>query len=511
MGRAWAATLALFLAACAPPSPLPVPPRSELVVGIVGEPGSILDDPAAAAVAALVYEPLVRRTDTEELEPRLAESVPTLENGGAVLSEAADGTRLVATFRIRRAARWHDGSPVQAQDIRFAFESDRASAVGSAARVAAERIESVEVLDDRTARVTYRAGERWDLYALAPRALPRHLMGGTGSSADQASRPVHAGPYVISARSPGTIELVPFAAHVIDRPAIDRIVVRTFPDRTALLTAIGRGAIDVAPFPALDADLARTLDRTADGTTLQVLYRPAQAVAMLRLGPPFSEPAVRQAIGVGIDRERISRSVFSGRVRAPGSYLVPPNWAATEIPSRGPDPAEAAARLAVAGWRKGVFGTLERDGVQLAGRILVPSGSPALLDVAYGVAADLGALGMAIGVSEQGLAEIRRRLASGEIELAVLPEEADDPLAAADRWRGLVSPWYDLIADAARAAPGRSEKRPLYEELQRLWAEAAPAVPLYQILKVDIVPARLEGVRPAAHGAPITWNAGEWR
>lgn len=507
LGRAWIAVLALLLASCTP-SPLPAPQRSEIVIGIVGEPAGVLEDPGAAAIAALVYEPLVRRTDAEELEPRLVETVPTLENGGAVLSHDPEGTRLVATFRIRDSARWHDGSPVQAEDIRFAFERDREAPDGSPVRAAAERIERVEVVDDRSARVTYRSGERWDLYALAPRALPRHLL----DSADYASRPIHAGPYVISARSTDTFELVAFDSHVIDQPEIDRILVRTFADRTALLAAIGRGAIDVAPFPALDADLARTLDRTADGTTLQVLYRPAQAVAMLRLGPPFSELAVRQAIAVAIDRERISRSVFSGRVRAPASYLVPPLWAAAEIgPGLGPDAGQAAARLAAAGWRRGTFGTVQRDEVQLAGRILVPSGAPALEDVAYGVAADLAQLGMAIGVSELDAAEIRRRVASGEIELALLPESADDPLMATDRYRGLVSPWYDLIADAARAAPGRAEQRSLYEELQRLWSEASPAVPLYQVLKVDVVPARLVGVRPAAHGAPITWNAGEWR
>jgi peptide/nickel transport system substrate-binding protein len=510
-GRAWAAALALLLAACAPPT-LPAPQRSELVIGIVGEPASIVDDPSAAAVAALIYEPLVRRTDTEELEPRLAEMVPTRVNGGAVISEDAEGTRLVATFRIRDGARWHDGTPVHAEDIRFAFEHDRAAAPGSAIRTAAERIERIDVVDERAARVSYRAGERWDLYALAPRALPRHLLGGTGSSADQASRPIHAGPYLISTRGPGSIELVPFAGHVIDRPGIDRILVRTFADRTALLAAIGRGLVDVAPFPALDADLARTLDRTADGTTLQVFYRPAQAVAMLRVGPAFSEGAVRRAIAVGIDRERISRSVFSGRVRAPNSYLVPPLWAAAEIGTgRGPDPVEAAGRLSAAGFRRGAFGMLQRDGVQLAGTLLVPRGSPSLEDVGFNVAADLAALGMAIAVSEPSAAEIEDRVSKGDFDLALLPEPADDPLDATDRYRGLVSPWFDLIADAARVAPGRAEQRSLYEELQRLWSEASPAVPLYQILKVDVVPARLEGVRPAAHGAPITWNAGEWR
>ncbi|MGH2378290.1 MAG: ABC transporter substrate-binding protein, partial [Candidatus Limnocylindria bacterium] len=373
--RAWVLASAL-LVACTPPT-LPAEPRSELVIGIVGEPASLIDDPSAAAVAALLVEPLVRRTDAEDLEPRLVETVPTLENGGARIS--ADGS-IVADFRIREDALWHDGRPVGAEDVRFAFERDRRAPEGSAARAAAERIDAVEVLDDRTVRVLYRAGERWDLFALAPRALPRHLLGSDAALADYRARPVHAGPYRVASRGAGSLELVPFEDHPIDDPEIDRILVRTFADRTALLAAIGRGTIDVAPYPALQADLARTLDRSSGAASLQVLYKQAQAVTMLRLGQAFSEPAVRSAIALAVDRDRISRSVFSGRVRAPSSYLVPPLWAAVAGTAQDRDLDAARALLAGAGFRRSGFGGLERDGVPLAGTILVPRGSPALVD-----------------------------------------------------------------------------------------------------------------------------------
>ena len=48
-------------------------------------------------------------------------------------------------------------------------------------------------------------------------------------------------------------------------------------------------------------------------------------------------------------------------------------------------------------------------------------------------------------------------------------------------------------------------------ELQRLWAEALPGLPLYQELRVDVVPRALEGVQPSPNGDPLTWNAAEWR
>jgi peptide/nickel transport system substrate-binding protein len=496
-----------LLGACAAPPVVPV--RSDLVVGLVGDLGDVLDDPAGAAVAALIAEPLVRRTATEQLEPRLAERVPALADDTAELDDAG---RLVATFRIREGARWHDGAPVVAEDVRFAFEQDREAAVGSARRSTAERIDRVEVVDDRTVRVAYRARERWDLFALAPRALPRHLLATEDARASYRFTPAHAGPYRIVARSASTLTLARFEDHPIDRPRIERIVVRAFADRTALLAALGRGEIDVAPSPSLDADLARTLDRSAAGAPSQAIYTPAQAVAMLRLAGAFAEPAVRDAVRLAVDRDRISRSVFAGRVRATDSYLVPPLWAAADLGLAGPpDRAASRAALARAGYRAGGFGVLRRDGTALEGTILVPRGHAALLDVARAVAGDLAVIGVAVSVSPVDPARLRDRVRDGEYDLAVVEESADDALLATERYRGLVSPWFDVLAGAAREVPSRAEQRALYQEIQRLWAAEAPAVPLYQVLKVDVVPARLEGVRPAAHGAPLTWNAAEWR
>jgi ABC-type transport system substrate-binding protein len=82
---------------------------------------------------------------------------------------------------------------------------------------------------------------------------------------------------------------------------------------------------------------------------------------MLRLGPSFSEPAIRQAIAHAIDRDRIARSVFAGRVRTPASYLVPPLWAAVEgtVP-RDPDAEAARGWLGFSGYRRGAFGFVER-------------------------------------------------------------------------------------------------------------------------------------------------------
>lgn len=508
--------IAAIAAACTSSAPA-VPVASSLVVGIVGEPASLLgDDPVGRIVAGALVEPLVRRTATEELEPRLAASVPTFASGDLAVVEGPDAPagRLVATFQLRDALVWHDGRPLTADDVRFAFETDRVAPIGSEARALAERIDRVDVLDRLRVRVAYRAGERWELYALAPRALPRHLLEGAGAAAraQYASRPVHAGPYRVSERVPGRITLDAFPDHVLGRAQIDRIVVRAYADRAALLSAMRQHDVDVAPSPGFDADLAATLDRSADGRSLQVLYTQAQAIAMLRFGPRLAGPLVREAASLTIDRERIARSVFAGRVRVPASYLVAPLWAATTTlgPPRVDRPA-ARSLLERAGFRRGNFGIVERGGDRLVVTLVVPSGAPGMAEAARGVAVDLATLGIAVDVSERDAAEVDARILRGDFDLALLIERAEDPFLATERYRGAVSSWFDVLADAARDAADHADKRALYTELQRLWSDAMPALPLYQVLKVDVVPARLEGVRPAAHGAPLTWNVGEWR
>lgn len=455
----------------------------------------------------------MRRTATEELEPRLAVAVPTFANGDLALVEAPDAPsgRLVARFRLREGARWHDGAPITADDVRFGFEHDRAAAPGSEARARAERIDRVDPIDERTISVSYRGGERWDLYALAPRPMPRHLLQGAAAPgrAQYAARPIHAGPYRVTDRTPTTIVLEAFAEHVIAAPAIPRIVVRSYPTRSALMSALLAGDVDVAPWPGLEADLAATLDRSFGD---RVSYKQSQSIAMLRSGPRLADPSVREAIALTVDRERIARTVFGGRARVPASYLVAPLWAANELASPYRlDRATARALMDRAGARRGNLGIAELRGDRLVMTLIVPQGSSALEQAARGVAVDLAVLGIAVEVSERPASEVEQRVLRGDFDLALTIDQADDPVVASERYRGVVSGWYDVLADAAGASPDRTEKRAIYAEMQRLWADAAPALPLFQVLKVDIAPLRVDRIQPASHAAPITWNVGDWR
>ncbi len=509
---------AFVVASCATASPA----RRDVVIGLVGEPPTVLaDHPSARVLAAAVTETLVRRDATDEFTPRLAVEVPTLENGGVRIAyddPDAPGGRLIATFHLRPEARWQDGRPVTAEDVRFAWDEDRAAPAGSEARLQAERVDRVEVLSDRTVRFSYRANERWDAYPLAARALPRHILAGASADARTAYArdPVHAGPFAVAAWLPGFgVTLAAFPDYVLGKPGLSRIEVRFFRDRTAVLDALARAEIDVAPSPALEADLGRALDRLSEGSErarLLTYYTAAEATETLRFGGRFADLRMRQAVELAIDRHAIIDSVFAGRVRAPRSYLVPPLWAAVDLGAAPrPDRERARALLAVAGFSAGNFGILQRGAERLVLTIVVAAGSPGRTDAAHVAAGQLAAVGIAAGVRELPAQEVAALLATGTFDLAVVPELATDPVFATLRHAGKAGPWFDALAAAARTAPEQADRRALYAELQRLYVDAIPSVPLYQYLAVDVAPRGLSGIRPTPHLAPLTWNTHEWR
>ena len=495
------------------------PARRDVVVGLVGEPRTVFDDdPSARFVAAAVTETLVRRDAHDELVPRLVETVPTIDNGGArVVTDdpsAPDG-RLVATFRLRDA-RWQDGEPIAAADVRFAWQQDKTAAPGSIARWNAERIADVQPIGPREVRVLYQSGERWDDYALGPRVMPSHRL--ALATAEQrtayAREPVHAGAFAIAAWLPGSITLSAFKDYVLGPPRLGRLEIHFFPTRSAALQALLRGDIDVAPWPVLEADLAKTLDRFADGTRLLARYVPAEALTVLRFGPDlkrFGDPAVRKAVDLSIDRQSIVDDVFVGKARVPRSYIPPPQWAAAEdAPPAKPDRDRARAVLAEAGFTRGQFGILERGGERMTVSILVAAGSAARIDVARRVAGDLAAVGIAADVRERAPADLVADVAAGRFDLALTTDEAADPQLASARWKGLVDPWFDVLARLAARAPDRNEKRALYAEMERIWSTALAGLPLYQELRVDVAPPGLADVQPTPSGSPLTWNVYQW-
>ena len=145
-------------------------------------------------------------------------------------------------FTIRAGAKFHNGEPVTADDVKFSFERYR----GANHAQIKEKVEAIEAPDPR--HVRFKLKEPWPdfltFYSSASGAgwvVPRKYVETVGDDGFRKA-PIGAGPYKFVSFTPG-IELVleAFEGYWRKTPAIKRLVMKSIPDETTRLAALKRG------------------------------------------------------------------------------------------------------------------------------------------------------------------------------------------------------------------------------------------------------------------------------
>ena len=211
--------------------------------------------------------------DVHRPVPRLASSVPSLENGSIEI--LSDG-RMKTTYPLRRDVTWHDGTPFTARDLIFTFELVKDPNVPQLSLEASTQMSAVEAPDDYTFVIYWRApysmGDSVGLRAFWP--LPRHLLEHPYRTLDPlgfVNQPfwtteyVHTGPFRLAEFRAGVdLEFTAYDAYFLGRPKVDRVIVRVFNDEVALYSAALAGSVDVMMDNSLSAELGLELKDTWD-------------------------------------------------------------------------------------------------------------------------------------------------------------------------------------------------------------------------------------------------------
>jgi peptide/nickel transport system substrate-binding protein len=293
-----------------------------------------------------LHDGLVKPMPGNAAEPCLAESY----------NVSADG--LSHSFVLRAGAKFHNGAPVTAEDVKFSFERYR----GNAASFIKEHVAAVETPDPQ--RVVFRLHRPWPDFLLyyssvtgAGWIVPKKYVESVGEDGFKKA-PVGAGPYRFVSFIPG-VELVmeAFDGYWRKAPTVKRLVWKVIPDEATRLAALKRGEVDLAY--SIRGELAEELQRTPGLVLKPVLINsPFWIYFADQWDPksPWSDPRVRQAVTLALDREGINQALTLGHSLLTGS-IVPKNyefyWQPPKIPY---DPAAARRLLAEAGFRGGFDG-----------------------------------------------------------------------------------------------------------------------------------------------------------
>ena len=159
------------------------------------------------------------------------------------------------TFHMAEDAKWQDGEPVTAEDVKFTIEAIMDPENGSENAPNYEDVEEINVIDDHTVAFKLEDKNVAFLDYMTMAVLPKHLLEGEDmQTSDFFRNPVGTGPYKIESWDEGqAITLVKNEDYFKGEPSIDKIVFKIVPDDNAKALQLKSGELDLALLTPKDA------------------------------------------------------------------------------------------------------------------------------------------------------------------------------------------------------------------------------------------------------------------
>lgn len=525
--------------------------RDSITIGITQFPATfhphINSMLAKSYILNATLRPMTTYNQDWQLICLLCTELPTIENGLAEPETLPDGTTGVAvTYRIHPDATWGDGTPVTSADAVFTWQVGRDERSGFSGLEAFRRTLAVDIVDDKTFithgdRLSYNYNAANGLYLLpahleaAPFAEPAEYRHRTLYDTDTTNPGLYFGPYRIAEVESGShVVLKKNPTWYGPEPHFETVTIRVIENTAALEANLLSGAIDyVAGDLGFNIEQALSLAKR-QGDRFDVLFKPGLIYEHIDVNldnPILADRRVRQALIYAIDRETLVEKLFDGRQPVAHSNINPLDSIYSEaVPKYGFNPKQAAALLDQAGW------TDLRDGIRhnqagdkLALTLMTTAGNKSRELVQQVLQSQWKQAGIEIVIRNEparvffGETMTKRKndglsmyaWLSAPESLPITSLRSDQIPTEENGWSGQNYPGYanpqmDALIDQIEVELDPAARLPLWAELQRLYAEDLPALPLFFRANAYFFPKWLKGVRPTGHLVTTTTWIEEW-
>lgn len=323
--------------------------KDDITIAIQLEPPHM--DPTSAAAGAIdsvlysnVFEGLTRFMSDGSVVPGLAESWNISEDG------------LTYTFKLRSDVTFHDGTAMDAEDVKFSLDRIGAEDSANAQKALYSAISEVNAIDPMTVEVKLSEPNgnlifnlAWgDAVIVAPESIEGIKQ-----------TPIGTGAFKFDNWTQGDkVELSRNDAYWGDAPALASATFKFISDPTAAFASVMAEDVDVfSGFPAPE-----NLPQFEADPRFQVLVGSTEGETILSTNnkmPPFDNVKVREALAHAIDRQAIIDGAMFGLGTPIGTHFAPHNPAYVDLTAQSNyDPAKAKALLAEAGFADGFETTL---------------------------------------------------------------------------------------------------------------------------------------------------------
>lgn len=469
-----------------------------LVVASTGDPqtlsGLYANDGNSLSVVTFIVEPLILGGENwgDQIEPALAESWSVSDDG------------LEYTLNLRQGVKWHDGTEFTANDVLFTYNAvlEESNAIDWRSNLMQNGEPfQFEVVDDYTFKIILNQPDATVLTALSIPIVPAHAFESINMiDAPFNTNPIGTGPYRFAEWNTGeNVVLEANPDYWRGAPKIERIVVRFIDGAENIANALLAGELDFARVDGAD------LTPFQDNPDFTVTTAPRDLMRYVGFNvqsPNVSDPAVRQALAVGLDRQAIIDTVAGGNGILADSLFN----RSTFIYEEGRnaqyefDPERALSLLADAGWTDSDGnGFLDKDGQEFTLRIAY-LGSWALMQNIAPIVYDNW---RALGVNVE-LVPLDEAAANEQIYNNTSVEKSYDAMLGG--W-GLFGPepdhYRNYLADETgffaynnqevielfqqgRSVTDQEERYNLYKQVDELLWQDLPYIPIFQPIGVYV-------------------------
>ena len=263
---------------------------------------------------------------------------------------------LTYDFVIRKNAKFHNGDPVTAEDVKFSFDRYR----GASAKLLKDKVKEIQLPAPN--RVRFVLKEPWpDFMAFygtsatgAGWIVPKKYVEKVGDDGFKKA-PIGAGPYKFVSFNPG-VELVleAFPEYWRKNPSVKRLVMRSIVDENTRAASVKTGEVDIAYL--FTGPVAEDLKRSPGVRLVAPLVYGMYWLDFLDqwdAKSPWHDRRVRLAASLAMDRKAINEAEMLSLGKEAGSFVPPTFEFALQVPPPPYDPKRAKQLLVEAGYPNG--------------------------------------------------------------------------------------------------------------------------------------------------------------
>ncbi len=530
----------------------PAAAKDTLVIGISQFPRNfnpnIESMLAKSYILAMARRPFVVYDADWKLRCMLCTELPDLKKGTAKIETTADGKKgLAVTYTIRPDATWGDGVPVTTKDVLFTWKVGRDKRSGFSNIEPYERVTSIDVHDDKkfTVHVSKFTCDYRTRYSLG--VLPAHIE--AKSFADPAQYRIKSA-YETDTTNPGLwygpyrVTEVASGSHVVleqnptwwgKKPAFKKVIVKAIEKTSALSANLLAGDIDyIAGELGLTVDEALAFAPRAK-RKFDTVYKSGLIYEHIDLNldnPILKDRRVRRALLYAIDREAISQQLFQGHQPVAHGQTNPLDTVYDPNAPKYPyDLKKARTLLIEAGWtdiRGGIRHNARGERLQLD--LMTTAGNKSRELIQQVLQSQWRQAGIDIRIRNEparvffGETVSRRKFRHMAMYAWISAPEGvprstlhstmipgPDNGWSGQNYPGLANKAMDKALDDAETVCEDKPNRAIWSDLQRIYAEELPALPLYFRANPFILPKWLKGVKPTGHQFSTSLWIEDWR